>query len=392
MITRSNVSLRLRKRIFAFSLIVLPLTSAGAGMTVYIDNLSNVAQEPIFASGTVVALDENITVQFTAPIHNTQQYEKTITTYPKTNLVFSWKDDNKTLLITPRTVWRPETRYSIAFPHNTQKAESQQSTLFSFETIAYPTVISTNIPESGERYLNEGDDILITFDHDITGFDVHAVARPTLKTQQIYNAQNKTLRVHIEERAKNADGFHTLTVFAKHKKQPNAQFYPIYSLTFNTLLPQPESWPQPYDERLHLAQISTAPQITSGKYIDVNLKAQITTLFEDGKFVRNFMNSTGAKDTPTPTGVFQIYNKDPYALSNMFQVYMPYWMAFTPDGLYGFHGLVVWPEGHEEMPSGGRESEKNIGSAVSPGCVRHDAEMSRFIYDWADIGTKVVIY
>jgi lipoprotein-anchoring transpeptidase ErfK/SrfK len=76
----------------------------------------------------------------------------------------------------------------------------------------------------------------------------------------------------------------------------------------------------------------------------------------------------------------------------MFQVYLPHWLAFTPDGLYGFHGLIVWPKGHEEMPSGGKESIKSIGNAVSAGCVRHDAENSQFLYKWAEIGTQVVIY
>jgi lipoprotein-anchoring transpeptidase ErfK/SrfK len=382
----------LHKKVVVFGIVALPLTSAGAGMTIYIDNMANIAQDPIFAQETVVNLDEPITVEFAAPIRDINKYEKVITTYPQTDMYFSWNNMHTIVKITPRTVWQPETQYSIAFPYNSQKADESLSTIFSFETIAYPEVIKTNINEKNNQYIDEGDEILITFDKNIDDLDVHTVTRPILDTKQTYDEETHTLHVKIMGQTQDYKGFHSLTLFAKHKKQADTQFYPINSLTFNTLLPKPDVWPEQFDDRLAIAAHSTAPRIKKGKYIDVNLDAQITTLFEDGKFVKNFVDSTGAEETPTPPGEYQIYNKHPYALSNMFQVYLPYWLAFTPDGLYGFHGLIVWPKGHEDMPQGGKESEKSIGNAVSAGCVRHDAQNSTFLYEWAEIGTKVVIY
>lgn len=380
------------KKTFVFGIIVVPFTSVGAGMTIYIDNLSNTAESPVFVQESVINLDESITVEFTTPIQDIEHYKSVVGIYPKTNMTFAWNDDQTLLTITPKTIWQPETKYSIAFPHDSRRANEEQSTIFSFETVAYPVVINTSLAESNNRYIDEGDDIVIVFDHNITDFDVHAVTRPMIDTEQVYNEEERTLRIHVKEQVWDYKGFHSLTLFAKHKKQQKAQFYPIYSLTFNTLLPKPEIWPKIHADRLNIAKLSTSPRIKNGKYIDVNLDAQITTLFEDGKFVANFVNSAGAIDTPTPTGEFKIYNKYPYALSSMFGVYLPYWMAFTPDGLYGFHDLVVWPEGHEEMPSGGKESVRSIGNAVSSGCVRHDADNSQFIYNWTEIGTKVVIY
>jgi len=384
--------LSLKRKTIVWGIIAVPLTSAGAGMTIYIDNTSNIAQTPIFAQEAVIDLDESVDVEFAVPIQNTEHYEASVVVYPQTNMTFIWNEKQTLLTIIPKTTWNPQTEYSIAFPHNSYEATVEQSTIFSFETVAYPTAIDTSLSESNNRYVDEGDDIVIVFDNDIADFDVHAVTRPILKTEQVYDEQTRTLRVQIKERAQNYKGFHSLTLFAKHKKQQKAQFYPIYSLTFNTLLPKPDNWPKIHVDRLNIAKLSTAPSITDGKYIDVNLDAQITTLFENGEFIANFVSSAGAIDTPTPTGEFEIYNKHPYALSNMFQVYLPYWMAFTADGKYGFHDLVVWPEGHEDMPSGGKESERSIGSAVSPGCVRHDADNSQFIYNWTDVGTQVVIY
>jgi lipoprotein-anchoring transpeptidase ErfK/SrfK len=156
--------------------------------------------------------------------------------------------------------------------------------------------------------------------------------------------------------------------------------------------PEPHEWPEEFAKRIEIAKRSTEPKIKEGKYIDVNLAAQVTTLFENGLFIASFINSSGAMETPTPIGTFQIHNKNPYALSGMFGVYLPYWMAFTEDGKYGFHDLIVWPEGHKDMPQGGKESERSLGNAVSPGCVRHDAKNSTFIYDWSDVGTPVMIY
>ncbi len=384
--------LSLHKKVIMLSLVVVPLTSVGAGMTMHVDNSIIVEQKPVFINETVINLDENIIVKFVAPIQDTREYETMITTYPYTNMYFSWNNENTLLIITPKTIWQPSTEYSLAFPYNSYDIQTQLSAIFSFETVAYPEVIDTNIVEDYKTYINEGDEILITFNYDVSDFDIHAVIRPALKLKQTYDAEKRTLHVQIEERLQESKELHTLTLFAGHKKQEKLQFYPIKSLSFNILLPEPESWPETHDDRINAARNSIAPKINKGKYIDVNLDAQITTLFDNGKFVASFVNSSGASDTPTPTGEFHIYNKHPYALSGMFNVYLPYWMAFTEDGKYGFHDLIVWPEGHEDMPGGGKESENSIGNAVSPGCVRHDATNAQFIYDWADVGTIVKVY
>ncbi len=384
--------LTLKKKVFVFGIVAIPLTSAGAGMTIFIDNSSSVVPDPIFTQESVINLDENINIKFTLPIQDIKHYESVVAVYPKTSLIFAWNDDKTLLTITPKTIWKPQTKYSIAFPHNFHEASTEYSSIFSFETISYPKVVNTNIKDINNQYINDGDEIVIAFDKNINDFDVHAVVRPILDTQQFYNKNDNTLHVRITNKTKNYRGYHSLTLFAKYKDQDDAQFYPINSLTFNTLLPRPDIYPKEFDDRLEIAKESTEPKIKIGKYIDVNLKAQITTLFEDGKFVANFVDSTGAKNTPTPVGEYKIYNKHPYALSDMFGVYLPYWMAFTSDGLYGFHGLIVWPKGHEDMPQGGKESKKNIGNAVSAGCVRHDAQNSEFLYNWTSIGTKVIIY
>lgn len=381
----------MKKKIAFFSLIAVPITSVGAGMTLTVDNAGLLQPKPLIASDTVVNLDENIIVNFTETIKDIDKYEKNIAIHPQTDVQYFWGNDDTRLTIVPQSMWKPETEYSLALPHDIYTDGEGISTIFSFETVSYPEIISTNITAENQ-YVGEGESIIVRFDRAIEHFDVHAVVRPMIATEQKYDAEKRELHITITEQSKSIDGFHTVTVFAKHRRQKSSGYYPLSAISFTALMSRPDLWPSSHQERLDVARRSTAPQILDGKYIDVNLDAQITTLFEDGRFVANFVSSTGAKDTPTPTGIFEIYNKNPYALSSMFQVYLPYWMAFTSDGLYGFHDLIVWPEGHEDMPSGGKESEASIGNAVSPGCVRHDAKDSKFLYNWTNVGTPVVIY
>ncbi|MCK4635579.1 MAG: L,D-transpeptidase [Candidatus Moranbacteria bacterium] len=381
-----------RKKIVLFGLIMLPVGSAGAGISLYIDEDSNSNfSKPVILNETVINLEKEISLEFSKPIAEVEKYEEKIAIFPKENLVFTWDLEKTHLKITPADIWQPETEYTLSVPKLNFK-ENTPSYLFLFETLSYPKIIKTT-PAEGEQgfVFDENNKISIQFNKNIDDFDIQVVSRPFIEVEQEYNSETQTLVITPLENVKHF-GSHTITIFVKHKKQKQRGFFPIGALTFSTLLPTPEEWPEKYAERLLIARQSTVAKNKKGKYIDVNLEAQITTLFENGKFVESFINSTGAADTPTPTGTYQVYNKHPYALSNMFQVYMPYWMAFTSDGKYGFHDLPVWPEGHTDMPEGGKESIKSIGSPVGPGCVRHNAQDSQKMYEWADVGTKVVIY
>jgi lipoprotein-anchoring transpeptidase ErfK/SrfK len=392
-IVKEQIVSLFRKKLVVFGMLVIPVTSVGAGMNIYIENdVMNVEQKPIMANETVINLDEQIIIYFTTPINNTMKYEKLISTYPQTNLMFDWNEKNTIVRITPRTIWKPKTQYSIAFPFNSYESTTEMDTIFSFETVAYPEVINDNLNNYDAKYIKEGENILIAFDEDISSFDIDVVIRPVLDTTQNFDVENRMLQIHINDIAQDDKGTHTMTIFVKHKKQTEAQFFPIATETFNVFVQKPEIYPEEHKSRLEAAKISTIPQILKGKYIDINLEAQVTTLFDNGKFVANFISSSGAEETPTPKGEFHIFNKHPYALSGMFNVYLPYWMAFTEDGEYGLHGLIVWPEGHEDKVPGTKESEQNIGNAVSAGCVRHDDENAKFLYDWADIGTIIKIY
>lgn len=131
-------------------------------------------------------------------------------------------------------------------------------------------------------------------------------------------------------------------------------------------------------------QDGSTPGQYPGKYIEINLTLQRMYLYEGSTFVNSFRVSTGKWSTPTPTGTFSIQNAIRTAYSSAYGLYMPYWHAITPDGAYGIHGLPYrgnWVEG-----------ASHIGTPVSHGCVRLGSGDDVFEYNWADIGTPVVIH
>lgn len=112
-------------------------------------------------------------------------------------------------------------------------------------------------------------------------------------------------------------------------------------------------------------------------------KKQKLYYFLDGVEIGSFSISSGSYSMATPKGSFKIINKHPLAWSS-YGLWMPYWMGLGT-GKFGFHELPIWP-------SGFREGESHLGIPVSHGCIRLGVGPAEFLYNWAEIGTKVEIY
>jgi lipoprotein-anchoring transpeptidase ErfK/SrfK len=129
----------------------------------------------------------------------------------------------------------------------------------------------------------------------------------------------------------------------------------------------------------------SSPAPTKGKWIDIDLSAQTTTLLEGDQIVASYVISSGKSDTPTPTGTYAVWLKvgsqtmtgtevdgTPYSVPNVTWV-----TYFYKD--YGFH-TAYWLD------------ESQIGAPQSHGCINMREAESHFIYDWAPTGTKVVVH
>ncbi|MBI2482682.1 L,D-transpeptidase family protein [Candidatus Uhrbacteria bacterium] len=124
------------------------------------------------------------------------------------------------------------------------------------------------------------------------------------------------------------------------------------------------------------------------KRIEVHRRSQQLT-YAVGPYLLGTMRvSTGKPRTPTPTGTFRIASKSPRAWSSLAHLWMPWWMNFTGSGAspgrFGIHELPEWPNGK-------KEGENHLGRPVSGGCVRVGRVEAKKLYDWADIGTEIVI-
>jgi hypothetical protein len=66
---------------------------------------------------------------------------------------------------------------------------------------------------------------------------------------------------------------------------------------------------------------------------------------------------------------------------------LPYFVGFTYGNTtdVGFHGIPLEPNGHPI------QSDAQLGTARSHGCVRESQSSAKLMWDWATMGTKVVV-
>ena len=119
-------------------------------------------------------------------------------------------------------------------------------------------------------------------------------------------------------------------------------------------------------------------------WIDVNLSKQTTTLYNGDVVLRSFLISSGKPGTPTVTGTYHIYLKKPvmtmtggskkdgtyYSTPNV------QWVSFFYQG-YAFHA-TYW--------------HHNFGHVMSHGCVNMRTPDAKILYDFAPIGTMVIVH
>ncbi len=124
--------------------------------------------------------------------------------------------------------------------------------------------------------------------------------------------------------------------------------------------------------------------IPSGeKWIEVDLSNQRLYMKEGDKTVGNFLISSG-KWALTPKGEWRIWTKLRYtrmkggskALGTFYDLpNVPYTMYYNQG--YGIHG-AYW--------------HNNFGQPMSHGCINMRPEEAGIVYNWADVGTRVVVH
>lgn len=316
------------------------------------------------------------------------RYFQKIAIAPHGDAAVTLKSNRKQLVITPRSAWQPGEVYTIILPRaRTGTFTPIEPAAFSFTITDHPHVTAT-LPQNDQTdvIIDIEDPIAIDFDKSTEDYFIDFILDPPMPLAY-QNNEAKTQFEILPEGELLEDTMYTLTISSRAKDTPKERSQQIHHVSFTTPEPPPEPLTpeQLTAVRIQTAQSNTIARITNGKYIDINLADQIMTTFENGRPLNSYLVSSGKAGMNTPIGKHQIYNKHPRPWSNKYGLYMPNWMAITPDGLYGIHELPEWPSGY-------KEGEDHLGTPVSHGCVRLGIGPSQSVYDWADVGTPVIVY
>jgi lipoprotein-anchoring transpeptidase ErfK/SrfK len=342
----------------------------------------------------------NIAIEQVEPIDSTQQItiifpfpmvqsiiEQGVTIFPKKEIQFSWENKNRKLNIIPSGYWQPESKYEIMISLGKNKFFSHFDKMLYFSTKPYPIVTST-LPVNGAKDIEISIEEPITFNFNclLDDYDVKFEVNPQRHLESQLSDDKKTIRL-VSNNDLEKDTKYIISAFLKLKQQPDNDYHKVGELFFYTPLPPPPPIERNKNPEMRLAEaiLYTKPQITTGKYIDIGLKYQNMVIFENGKAIGAHIISSGKRGMETPTGQFSIQNKTPRAWSKKYALFMPYWMAFLPSGSMGIHELPEWPGGY-------KEGANHLGTPVSHGCVRLGVGDAKEVYNWAEIGTPVIIH
>jgi len=123
--------------------------------------------------------------------------------------------------------------------------------------------------------------------------------------------------------------------------------------------------------------------ITDKKLITVDIGKQMVYAWEGGKMIYSTKASTGMRYTPTVTGTFQIQRKIP--LQNMkgnYPPYPPYDLKNVPNVMYFYQAYAIH----------GAYWHNKFGLKVTHGCVNVPVAASGWLFNWADVGTQVMVF
>jgi len=127
------------------------------------------------------------------------------------------------------------------------------------------------------------------------------------------------------------------------------------------------------------------PSSSNEKLIVVDISEQHLYAYQGGVLVFSFIASTGIGNS-TRIGSFSVLEKIPNAYGATWNIWMPNWLGIYWSGSLqnGIHALPI-------LSGGARLWAGYLGRPISFGCVVLGVEEAQLLYDWADMGTPVVI-
>ncbi|MDD5083498.1 MAG: L,D-transpeptidase family protein [Candidatus Moranbacteria bacterium] len=265
------------------------------------------------------------------------------------------------------------------------KALAPSEPLISGVPAKVPQVASI-VPADGatEVLLDIEDPIEVRFDATTDDFFVDFRLDPPVSVAYENNPEKTVFKLLPKEPLPLSTPY-TLKTFIRRRGMDDSAYTLLATSRFTTPTEKLTGAKQATLRKLADAKRNTEAKILQGRYIDVSLVSQVMVLFEDGKPLDAYMISSGKRGMETPKGQFKIENKARKPWSKQYGLYMPYWMAITPSGKFGIHELPEWPGGY-------KEGANHLGIPVSHGCVRLGVGAAQRAWEFADIGTPVIVH
>lgn len=116
---------------------------------------------------------------------------------------------------------------------------------------------------------------------------------------------------------------------------------------------------------------------TTGRWIQVSLSKQRLTAYEGTTPVYSTLVSTGTRAHPTLVGTFRIYTK----LKSQRMIGPGYNLPNVPNVMYFVGGYAIH----------GAYWHNNFGHPMSHGCVNLPLPAATWMFNWASVGTPVVV-
>ncbi len=205
-------------------------------------------------------------------------------------------------------------------------------------------------------------------------FPAFAFLRPPLSSSPVFGAP-----VKLDKPTYTSTFTTTFTPTETFTPSPTYTLTPTPTETFTpTLTFTPTRTPRPTNTPRPPSTSTPDTADYSGRWIEVNLSQQMLYAHDGDSTVASFLVSTGVPAFPTVIGRYYIYIKlvstlmagDGYYLPDV-----PYTMYFYRG--YGIHG-TYW--------------HNNFGHPMSHGCVNMYTPDAQWMFNWASVGTMVVIH
>ena len=132
-----------------------------------------------------------------------------------------------------------------------------------------------------------------------------------------------------------------------------------------------------------ILDVANAQIYTTQKLIAVDLGQRMLYAWDGGHIVNQTPVTIGLPYTPTKKGIFHVYWKlDKQDMRGDSKWYGPYNIKDVPNVMYFYQDYAIH----------GAYWRTSFGNQGSHGCVNEPVAFSKWLYDWAPVGTTVYIF